>query len=185
MAAALVKQPHAWCLSARPQLPVSFRPKPLQNGSQKRVSSSPVCISEDFDFRAGPLEDIKPKFIRSGYPSLLDTVQTEASPETGKRRGRRRFRKATPVQAISGALIGGGCTLLAFKFARQAYEHLESHPPAHDLPMHLDSEVNQLMLTVVAGFGGLVVCMFGVSCVGLGLLSVQLLKAPKTPPNAP
>jgi Na+/phosphate symporter len=89
------------------------------------------------------------------------------------------------VQAISGALIGGGCTLLAFKFARQAYEHLESHPPAHDLPMHLDSEVNQLMLTVVAGFGGLVVCMFGVSCVGLGLLSVQLLKAPKTPPNAP
>lgn len=174
--AALVKHP---ALLLRPQL---LGPKALP----KRRSIA-VCAYEDFDFSDGPREVTKPKFIRSEYPSLLEPAVKQGSESSGtsKRKGRRRFRKATPLQAISGAVIGGGCCVLAFKAARQAYEHLETHPPAHDLPLNLTGEVNQLMLTMVAGFGGLVVCMFGVSCVGLGLLSVKLITAPKTPPNAP
>ncbi|KAG0579586.1 hypothetical protein KC19_4G108500 [Ceratodon purpureus] len=178
---AALKQP--WVLSSRPQLPFSHRPRPLQANSPKRAPA--VCALEDFDFRDGPREVTKPKFIRSEYPSLIEPVKSPEPSGTTKRRGRRPFRKATPLQAISGAMIGGGCSVLAFKATREAYQHLEMHPPAHNLPLNLTSEVNQLMLTMVTGFGGLVVCMFGVSCVGLVLLSVKLITAPKPPPSAP
>jgi hypothetical protein len=40
--------------------------------------------------------------------------------------------------------------VVAFKATRDAYQHLELHPPAHDLPLNLTIEVNQLMLTMVS-----------------------------------
>jgi len=180
--AALVKHP---ALCSRPHLPFNFCRTPVLHTLPRRFALV-VCAREDFDFSNGPREVIKPKFIRSEFPSLLEPVK-EGLDASGspKRKGRRQFRKATPLQAMSGAMIGGGCTVLAFKVTRQAYQNLEAHPPAHDLPLNLTSEVNQLLLTMVAGFGGLVVCMFGVSCVGLGLLSVKLITTPKNPPDAP
>lgn len=55
-------------------------------------------------------------------------------------------------QAVAGAVIGGGWSVVAFKATLNAYEHLQNHPPAHDLPLGLTSEVNQLMLTMVSIF---------------------------------
>jgi hypothetical protein len=91
---AALKQP--WGLASRPQLPFSHRPRPLHGSPPRRTPA--VCALEDFDFRDGPREVTKPKFIRSEFPSLIEPVKSSEPSGASKRRGRRPFRKATPLQ---------------------------------------------------------------------------------------
>lgn len=177
------------CLSAR--LPIlirsgicsglerGFRRRRLHSGSS--WSAAARAAMEDFEFREGPLEPIRPKFNRSPYaPSQLEPEKTTPA-SSDARPNRRRFRKPTPLQAMVGAVVGGGWTVIAFQVTHKAYNHLQQHPPAHDLPLGLTADVNQLLLTMVAGFGGLAVCMFGVSSLGLTLLCIKLGSTPKPP----
>ncbi len=53
-------------------------------------------------------------------------------------------------QAIVGAVVGGGWTVIAFQVTQKAYNHLQQHPPAHNLPLGLTADVNQLLLTMVS-----------------------------------
>lgn len=87
---------HPWGLASRPQLPFGHRPRPLHGSPPRRTPA--VCALEDFDFRDGPREVTKPKFIRSEFPSLIEPVKSSEPSGASKRRGRRPFRKATPFQ---------------------------------------------------------------------------------------
>lgn len=85
------------------------------------------------------------------------------------------------VKALAGAVVGGVWTALALKGTALAYDHLESHPLAHDLPMGMTNNVNQILMTMVTGFGGFAVLMFGISSFGLALLTLKLISTPKPP----
>lgn len=55
------------------------------------------------------------------------------------------------MKALAGAVFGGLWAALALKGTILAYEHLDAHPPAHDLPMGLTNNVNQVLITMVSG----------------------------------
>lgn len=89
-------------LSSRPQLDRFYHAVSFQNGSEKVQNAGlPVCTMDDFEFRDGPLEPTRPKFIRSPYPPLLEPERSSSSETSSKRRGRP-FRKATPLQVSVG-----------------------------------------------------------------------------------
>ncbi|CAM6092257.1 unnamed protein product [Calypogeia fissa] len=155
-----------------------------------------VCRSrsmEDSQLGDGPLEPPRPGFSRAPHSSLfyipaddpaaapLPPKKIKISPRRGGRQ--RRWKKATPAQAFAGAVVGGLWAALALKGTTLVYEHLTSHPLAHDLPMGMTTNVNQLLLTAVTGFGGFAALMFGVCSFGLALLTLKLVSAPKPPPQ--
>lgn len=95
VAMAALKQP--WGVASQPQLLFGYRPRALRGDIPERMRA--VCALEDFDFREGPREVTKPKFIRSEFPSLVEPVTSgDDASGASKRRGRRPFRKATPLQ---------------------------------------------------------------------------------------
>ncbi|KAL3690757.1 hypothetical protein R1sor_004408 [Riccia sorocarpa] len=162
--------------------------------SEKRDSrlAEVRCALDEFPFQNGPIEPAKPKFSRDPHTDLsfIPVSDPAAAPKKSQRikiRSRRRrnrpWKKATPAQAIVGSIVGGFWAVLAHKATSFGYEHLASHPVAHDLPLGLTTSVNSMLISAVTGFGWLAVCLFGVTSLGLALLAVKLLTAPKLPPQ--
>ncbi|KAL2623381.1 hypothetical protein R1flu_003586 [Riccia fluitans] len=184
--------------SAMIQLPrnsrlVVFESKTIslsEGGSNRLVIAR--CAQDEFPFDDGPLETAKPKFSRDPHTDLsfIPVNDPAAAPQKsegikiGRRKRRNRpWKKVTPPQAILGSIVGGFWAVLALKGTSIGYEHLQSHPVAHDLPLGLTNSVNSMLISAVTGFGWFAVCMFGVSSLGLALLAVKLLRAPKPPPQ--
>jgi len=153
-------------------------------GSRKGWSSRgtarpnvPHASMDDFDFSAGPIEDVRPTFTRDAYeipppdpPKVFDNPPR-------KRKGRP---KVTPPQAIAGSLIAAGCCVALFNFVTDSYFSLVVNPPVRHAPFHLEGDINALICTFVAGFGGFAVLIFGVNSVGLAMLAFKALVTPAT-----
>ncbi|GAQ79152.1 hypothetical protein KFL_000250290 [Klebsormidium nitens] len=130
---------------------------------------------DDFDFSGGPIEEVRPTFTRDAYEIPPPDPPKYIDNPPRKRRGRP---KATPAQALAGSLIAGGCSVALFYYVRDLYFNLAMNPPVHYAPLHLEGDVNALICTFVAGFGGFAVLIFGVNSVGLALLAVKGLANP-------
>jgi hypothetical protein len=141
-------------------------------------------FENEFDFKLdGPLEPVKPKFVRAPYEesaSMPIEMPAIGAGKAGKKKSRR---AVSPSQAFIGAFIAEVCALGLGWATLNAFIYLSENPPLSTKSQNFfTTEVNLILVSFLVGSGGLIVGMFAFTGIGLIMLGYQKQQALKATP---
>eukprot|EP00270_Netrium_digitus_P008754 TRINITY_DN2630_c0_g1_i2.p1 TRINITY_DN2630_c0_g1~~TRINITY_DN2630_c0_g1_i2.p1 ORF type:complete len:221 (+),score=39.66 TRINITY_DN2630_c0_g1_i2:147-809(+) len=172
------------------------KPLALRHGRKSPRGNAAIMASMDdyWQHLEEPTEPIRPGFSRDildgrGKAVLIEEGKASSTSSLSRRKKGRKFRKATPLQALSGSLISGTCSLGLLLGLLRMLEHLQEHELVREAPLGMKDDLNSLIFSMVVFFGGLAVLMFGFASLGLLMLalnsSASSASATQTPSSPP